>query len=486
MIRGSTFRYRPDGLMINSPTGHNAIYSHKANVTKGTFYKVWPRKANEMNTWNCVDNAKHANKRRVLNHVFSEKAVRSAETYIINHVNRWCELLGENTENEWSKPRDMTQWANYLVFDILGDLCFGKSMETKEPGENELKAVPHFIATAVSLFYSVGQIPLSVHHCPDPDGCQIGNSPYIKLWVWLKPRGLDSLVEILLPKDVKRWYKWIETSVAERTKLENEMQKQGDDEKNRRKDMFHYLFQAKDPETGLSAYTPDELFQEAYLFIIAGTDTTTTTLAATIFYLTRNPRVYARLVTEVRTNFQTIDEIQSGTKLWGCRYLRACLDEAMRMSPPTPCDLTREVLPGGMEVNGTFVPEGTQIGTGMYSFHLNENIFPDPFVYRPERWIVDEKSGVSAADVALAESAFAPFSSGAQACVGKNLAYLELTISLARLLYQLDVKVPDGDSLGQGSSELMWGRRNKNQFQLDDAFIACKQGPMAQFKKRQT
>lgn len=285
---------------------------------------------------------------------------------------------------------------------------------------------------------------------------------------------------------MKTWYQWIEASVAERTKLEKEVQKQGDNPINARKDMFHYLFQAKNPETGLSAYTPYELFQEAQLFIIAGTDTTTTTLAAMIFYLTRNLRVYARLVKEIRTSFQTIDEIRSGTKLWGCRYLRACLDEAMRMSPPTPCDLTREVLPGGMEVNGTFVPEGTQIGTGIYSFHHNENIFPDPFVYRPERWIVDEKSGVSAADVALAESAFAPFSKGAQACVGKNLAYLELTIALARLLHLLDVKVPEGDCLGQGAPDLMWGRRNKNQFQLDDAFIACKQGPMAQFKKRQT
>lgn len=162
-IQGSTFRYRPDGLMINSPTGHHSIYNPKANVTKGTSYKVWPRKANEMNTWNCTDNAKHANKRRVLNYVFSENAVRSAETYVINHVNRWCELLGENTESEWSEPRDMTQWANHLVFDILGDLCFGKSMETKEPGENELKAVPYFIATSVSLFYHVSHTPLSVH-----------------------------------------------------------------------------------------------------------------------------------------------------------------------------------------------------------------------------------------------------------------------------------------------------------------------------------
>lgn len=154
-LSGPSLRYRPDGLMINSPAGHHSIYSQKANVTKGISYKVWRRKANEVNTWNCIDNAKHARKRRVLNNAFSESAVRSAETFVIQHVNRWCELLGENTEKEWSKPRDMTHWANFLVFDILGDLCFGKSMEIKEPGENELKAVPDFIASSVKLFYPV-------------------------------------------------------------------------------------------------------------------------------------------------------------------------------------------------------------------------------------------------------------------------------------------------------------------------------------------
>lgn len=141
--------------MMNSPTAHGSIYNAKANVTKGMFYKVWPRKAAHVNTWNCTDNARHVAKRRVLNHVFSENAVRSAEAFVIHHVNRWCELLGENTEKEWSEPRNMAHWATYLVFDIFGDLCFGESMEIKEPGENELKNVPYFMSSFTKIFYCV-------------------------------------------------------------------------------------------------------------------------------------------------------------------------------------------------------------------------------------------------------------------------------------------------------------------------------------------
>lgn len=124
-------------------------------MTKATFYKVYQVKANVSNTWQCIDNAKHTKKRRILNYVFSENAMRSAEKFVIQHVDRWCELLGENAELEWSKPRDMAKWANCLVFDIFGDLCFGKSMEIKEQGENELKAVPYMMATTSTLYYTV-------------------------------------------------------------------------------------------------------------------------------------------------------------------------------------------------------------------------------------------------------------------------------------------------------------------------------------------
>ena len=120
--------------------------------------------------------------------------------------------------------------------------------------------------------------------------------PFTKLWVWLIPRGLDSLFVVLHPRALKNFRKWVETTIAERTKLEEELGRQGSDQKRARKDMRHYLFQAKDPETSLSAYTPEDLLTEAHLLILAGTHTSITTLAGTIFNITRNPRVYARLV----------------------------------------------------------------------------------------------------------------------------------------------------------------------------------------------
>lgn len=135
-----------------------------------------------------------------------------------------------------------------------------------------------------------------------------------------------------------------------------------------RKDMFHFLFRAKDPETGGSGYTEKELREESDLLIIGGSDTTSTVFAAMFFYLARNPKVYERLTGEIREKFNSADDIRSGTRLSSCRYLRAFINEAMRMNPPIGAELDREALPGGITIDGHYVQEGTKVGVASFSF----------------------------------------------------------------------------------------------------------------------
>lgn len=71
----------------------------------------------------------------------------------------------------------------------------------------------------------------------------------------------------------------------------------------------------------------------AAVFFLAGGDTTATALSALFFYLSRNPEAYGKLADEIRTTFSSHSEIHGGPKLAGCRYLRACIEEALRMSP---------------------------------------------------------------------------------------------------------------------------------------------------------
>lgn len=190
----------------------------------------------------------------------------------------------------------------------------------------------------------------------------------------MKPRGLDSLFESGLPKNIRTYYDFVEANVTQRRQEEEILKKSGAEDGQGRKDMFHYLFNATD-ESGNPGYTTDELNAEANLLIIAGSDTTATTLIGFWFYMVRHPRVYDKLVEEIRTTFKSADDIQIGPTLSSCRYLQACIDEALRVAPAGAGELAREVLPGGLNIEGTQIPEGSHVG---YVFCLHSEITEKP------------------------------------------------------------------------------------------------------------
>lgn len=254
-----------------------------------------------------------------------------------------------------------------------------------------------------------------------------------------------------------------------------------------RKDFFHYLLRARDEETG-ARIEPSELVGEAVLLVGAGSDTASTAIAATLFYLVRNPDTLKKLVGEVRGSFSEVDEICSGAKLSSLRYLRSCVDETMRMTPPVPGVLSRKVLPGGTMVDGHYLYAGTVVGVPIYAIQHNEQYFPDSFTYLPERWILGSKTPlfeVTDDSLAVGRSAFCPFSLGTRKCIGKNMAYMELLISVARVVWLYDLRFSKTAETGRMNPTLAeTGRDRSNEFQLFDYLISAKKGPFVEFKKR--
>ncbi|MCJ1441961.1 MAG: hypothetical protein MMC23_002453 [Stictis urceolatum] len=337
----------------------------------------------------------------------------------------------------------------------------------KEPG-NEYRFVPEILVSFLELVHP------------------IAFSPFSSIWVWLKPRGLDWIFENTKPEPLKKWTLFVDGCLVRRTEAEEALQNNPDSKAASRKDFFHYLFKAVDPETGEKGYHLDELYSECENLIIAGSDTTSVVFAAMFFYLARNLGVQATLTKEILSAFPSSIDIESGSQLRSCKYLRAFLYEAMRMAPPVGAELFREVLSGGMAVDGEFFPEGVNVSTCLYAHSYDKDIRPEPFKFKPERWIVDdgEKMGSSADNVALAESAFCSFSTGSRGCVGKNLALLEISIVIAKVMYQLQIRPDENDNLGAGDPNGKPGRQRPDQFQLYDALVAVRHGPMVQSKKR--
>ena len=154
------------------------------------------------------------------------------------------------------------------------------------------------------------------------------------------------------------------------------------------------------------------------------------------------------------------------------------------MSPPISGTLWREVCPGGIDLDNNHIPQGYDIGVNPYAVHHNEELYPDSYTYKPERWIVSDDNPREA--VERARFAFSPFSLGTRACAGRNMAYMELMDTLARTVWYTDFKRAEGP-LGQisaGDEGAREGRHRVNEFQLEEHITCHHDGPYVQFRGR--
>jgi cytochrome P450 len=278
----------------------------------------------------------------------------------------------------------------------------------------------------------------------------------------MKPRGLDWLLSVASPPAVVQWQNFIDKCLADRTQVQKDLEKSPKPDNEIRKDFFYWLFRAEDPETGKRGYSLDELFGECELLTMA------------------------KVTQEILSTFSSVDEIRSGSKLMSCKYLTAFLEEALRMLPPVSAEPARTVLKDGTTVDGHYIPEGLNVSTGLYCLSFNKDIYHEPFTFRPERWIVsdDEKVGSSAESVAAAQNAFCAFSTGSRGCVGKNLAWLEMRLVIAKALWHYEIKADPTNDLGGGDPNGRPGRQRTEEYQTYEIYVSDRKGPMVQLKKR--
>jgi cytochrome P450 len=235
----------------------------------------------------------------------------------------------------------------------------------------------------------------------------------------------------ITPKELKDYFAL--TEGLARTRVEAERKREAGKRPAEREDMFHFLCTARDPETGDFALTTESLIADSNLLTVAGTDTTSVTVTALFFFITRNPRVYTKLVEEIRTNFSSAEEIGSGSDLMAkCEYLRAAAYETLRLSPAGPSELERTVLPGGIVIAGEQYPEDIIIGVPKWSLGRNEALWGDYNTFRPERRIVSDLN--TQEEVNNLKRSFHPLSKGVGSCIGQKMAMIQLCMIIGRTL----------------------------------------------------
>ena len=97
--------------------------------------------------------------------------------------------------------------------------------------------------------------------------------------------------------------------------------------------------------------------------------------------------------------------------------------------------MQRITSPQGNVIAGKFVPGGTSVSVSHWSCYHSADNFLDPYKFVPERWLGDERY------IDDNKRALQPFSLGPRNCLGTNLAYAEMRVILARLLWNFDIEL---------------------------------------------
>jgi cytochrome P450 len=209
-------------------------------------------------------------------------------------------------------------------------------------------------------------------------------------------------------------------------------------EKNPRRDALQMLLEAVDEDTG-ERMSEAEIMPEMLVQIVAGTDTTSITLAWCVYLLTQHPDIFAKLREEIDAAIPDRETTVTLAMVNKLPWLEAVLNETLRLYPPVADGLPRSVPKGGAELGGYYLPGGTVVFCSAYALHRSSAIWEDPDSFRPERWV-----NASPEKLVEMKKAFIPFSAGPRACLGRSLAWLEMKLTLSTLVRRFDIEFVPG------------------------------------------
>ncbi|KAH8817428.1 toxin biosynthesis cytochrome P450 monooxygenase [Xylogone sp. PMI_703] len=394
-IYGNVVRVDPYQLSYTNADAWKDIYGHRQGKPEmGKDRRFYPQigEGEHIITANRED---HGRFRKGFSHGMSGFSIHQQEPIIQNYVSLLIQRLEEHSQ-DGRVPQDMCSWYNWYTFDIIGDLTFGEPF-----GCLENSAYHPWVKT---IFDTVKA------------GVLVNSVSYFPL--------LHKILFLLIPKQLLEKKKQHDDFTAEKTKQRLAV-------KEERPDFLGYILKRKE-----QAFTFPEFVSNSAILIIAGSETTATLLSGVTFLLLKNPDKLAKVVHEVRSSFKEDDEITINATT-NLKYMVACLEEALRLYAPVPVGLPRIVPGGGDYIAGRWVPGGTAVCVEQMSTYRSPENFRDPNTYAPERFLNDEYFKDDK------RHALNPFSTGPRSCIGKNLAWAEMRLALAKILFNFDLELQE-------------------------------------------
>ncbi|KAI6350655.1 hypothetical protein MCOR25_010496 [Pyricularia grisea] len=306
---------------------------------------------------------------------------------------------------------DLMDDLHNVALDIMGECSFGKGFGQTNPktsvieegvDEKVWKSIPRSIFDGLSKRYQMVYVKKFLRMF----GLDIN-------FDW--PAEMITAIDAVVQRRRNNALTTGEKATEEAYRDEPDVKK-AQNKPSRRDLLQHLIEEGKKPDSGNAMNTRDIVDQMAEI-LLAGSETTSGTIACLFLELARNPDVRAKLLASLPA-CGTGDEVvaskairNDADRYW---YLEACIKENLRLHP-IASEMGRRTGKEWVTIMGYNLPPHTVVSASYRDLHRNEKYWPEPLRFWPERWLPEgQRDGAPAPDM----NAYYPFSAGKHSCIG--------------------------------------------------------------------
>ncbi|KAJ5703005.1 hypothetical protein N7488_010553 [Penicillium malachiteum] len=412
---GSAVRMGPNMLSLSDPNLIGQVYNTKNPWLKSNMYNVNDVVVSGMrlsNLFSTQDEKWHSTFVRPINSLYSMSRVQETEHNVDITIELFLEKLRVNFVRT-GKPCEISDWCNFFAWDAMSQATFSQNLGILEAG-SDYKGFLGRSNQTLDYFASICQVPQLDFLLDKNPIMRIGPPTF----VWANIFSLEKLRE-----------RYQERSKNAAPKV----------------DFLSKFLEIK--EKSLELVDDNVVILWLLSNVLAGSDSTGSTICATIYHVLKKPAVYKKLCAELRAANLSLPA--KWKDIQGLEYLEAVMREAMRVHPGVGLLLERVVPKGGLTLpDGRFVPEGTIVGMNPWVINRNETVFganTDEFI--PERWLQgpDESDETYQTRFKKMKSTDFTFGAGSRTCLGRHMSQLESFKLIATLFSTFDMELPSLD-----------------------------------------
>ncbi|KAM3486534.1 hypothetical protein MY8738_000400 [Beauveria namnaoensis] len=383
---GPVVRIAPDEVDVTDIDAVKDIYDSQETFKKSSFY----RKLTAVRTpvlFALSDVSTHRRLRRLMSTPLSVSSLKTQFPLVRSRVELYIKKVKD--EKISRGVADLFKWNMFLATDVVGELSFGTSFNTLELGKKN---------DYVNLIESIG--PMGALRSAFPLMASLAFT--LPIPVFKSVADASKRIRHYAQESLSRYYKLASSDTD---------------------DVHHTLFTKLRRSEQNGEISFEEICANAQGYILAGSDTTASTLTYLIWSVCRRPDIKEELVEQLKTLPPDFDD----DSLRNMLILGNVIDETLRLFPAAPSGLPRETPPEGATIAGYRVDGGTVLCAQPYSMHRDPVVFPNPEHFDPHRWQEPTKAMLDA---------FMPFGKGPRVCIGMNLARMELRVATAKFFLE--------------------------------------------------